>query len=74
MEKTKRSFDQQGMKALLLDNLVLEKDLELKITADKNAEFKEYSNSEENMEETAVVEGGAWLSVLDTITELCAFY
>lgn len=40
MEKTKRSFDQQGMKALLLDNLVLEKDLELKITADKNAEFK----------------------------------
>lgn len=33
MERTKRAFDQQGMKALLLDNIGIENNLDLRIVS-----------------------------------------
>ena len=46
MERTKRVFDQQGMKALLLDNIVMESDLALRITSDKKTMKKKEMKSE----------------------------
>jgi hypothetical protein len=50
LEKTKRIFDQQGLGALLLNNLEIRMDLSLRISLIQQTNFEEISiNTEENM-------------------------